>query len=496
MPDATNPPGSVQHPMSAQDALWLTMDRPNNLMVIDGVMLLESMPDWETVLDTVTERVLDRFWVFRCRAQQYDDRWVWEEDANFDLEQHVHRVQLPEPCGVAELEEYVADMRSRPLPRDRPLWEVAVVDGVVTENGESGAAIVSRFHHSIADGVRLTQVMLSLCDTSDPHVAAPVGRRDANSGPAALATTAAEAVAEAVTDTARAVTRGAAAVGDDARGALLSGWRIATDLLRHPAHLVDAFDAMGVDSRLANTTGSVAKLALRGSTVQTIWSGTPGVRKAVAWSAPFALEPVKTIGRAYDASVNDVLLTAIAGGLHDYLQEHGAGDITEVEWMVPVNLLPIDDNLPDDLGNYFALVMAVLPLLPDDSIERLRAVSARMSRIKRSAEPLLTFGVQRGVSAAPGPLSVALTDFFANKAVGVLTNVPGPRAPMSFAGASVRQIVGFAPSSGDQPMTCTIFSYAGNVTIGFATDAGLIPKPAHLVDNTLAELARLVDGDR
>jgi len=166
-----------------------------------------------------------------------------------------------------------------------------------------------------------------------------------------------------------------------------------------------------------------------------------------------------------------------------------------VEWMVPVNLVPIEDNLPDDLGNYFALVMAVLPLHPTDPVERLKAVTARMARIKRSAEPLLTFGVQRGVSTAPRSVSVALTDFFANKAVGVLTNVPGPRSPMSFAGSDVRQIVGFAPSSGDQPMTCTIFSYAGAVTIGFATDAGLVPDPDQLVTETITELTRLVDSD-
>jgi diacylglycerol O-acyltransferase len=90
-------------------------------------------------------------------------------------------------------------------------------------------------------------------------------------------------------------------------------------------------------------------------------------------------------------------------------------------------------------------------------------------------------------------VSTALTDFFANKAVGVLTNVPGPRAPLTFAGVGVHQVIGFAPSSGDQPMTCTVFSYAGTVTIGFATDAVLVPDPRELVDGTVAELRTLVD---
>jgi hypothetical protein len=70
--------------------------------------------------------------------------------------------------------------------------------------------------------------------------------------------------------------------------------------------------------------------------------------------------------------------------------------------------------------------------------------------------------------------------------------VPGPRAPLTFAGVGVRQVIGFAPSSGDQPMTCTVFSYAGTVTVGFATDAALVPDPRELVEGTLAELRALV----
>ena len=138
--------------------------------------------------------------------------------------------------------------------------------------------------------------------------------------------------------------------------------------------------------------------------------------------------------------------------------------------------------------------MAVLPLEPPDAVTRLEVTASRMSRIKRSDEPILTFGVQRGISTAPLRVSTALTNFFANKAVGVLTNVPGPRAPLTFAGAPVHQVIGFAPSSGDQPMTCTIFSYAGTVTIGFATDTDLVPDPRELVEGTLAELASLIDA--
>lgn len=481
-----------QRPMSAQDALWLTMDRPNNLMVIDGVMIFDAEPAWDALLAAITERVIDRFPVFRSRALLGDGGWVWQVDPHFHLDRHIRRVRLPEPRGMVELERYVSEQRARPLDRDRPLWDIALVEDLALESGGTGAALVCRFHHAMADGVRLTQVMLSLCDTTDPHVAAKVGRSTGDLSPLSVATGVADAVREAFGDAARALARGASHLARDTRSALETGAEIWGEVLRSPGRLVDAFETIGLDNRVANTTASVAKLALRGTTVRTVWSGTPGLHKTVAWSPGIPLDDVKRVGHRHEASVNDVLLTAVAGGLRRYLHARGAEGVGEIEWMVPVNLVPIAENLPEDLGNFFALVMAVLPLDPADPVERLERTRARMDRIKRSEEPIITFGVQRGISAAPRPVSTALTDFFANKAVGVLTNVPGPRAPLTFAGVGVRQVIGFAPSSGDQPMTCTVFSYAGTVTVGFATDSGLVPDPRELVEGTLAELEALV----
>jgi diacylglycerol O-acyltransferase len=93
---------------------------------------------------------------------------------------------------------------------------------------------------------------------------------------------------------------------------------------------------------------------------------------------------------------------------------------------------------------------------------------------------------------SPARMATALTNFFANKAVGVLTNVPGPTRPLMFDGVPVRQVIGFAPCSGDQPLTATIFTYAGTVTVGFASDAGLVPDPQTLVSLVLAQLDEMI----
>ena len=169
------------------------------------------------------------------------------------------------------------------------------------------------------------------------------------------------------------------------------------------------------------------------------------------------------------------------------------GEWDEVMWMIPVSIKPFDAELPKDLGNFFALVAFRMPLGIDDVRARLAEIHERMERIKFSDEALLTFGVQRGISQAPAAVATGLTNFFANKAVGVLTNVPGPRQPMTFAGAEVDGVLGWAPCSGDQPMTICIFSYNGRVAVGFGTDALLVPDGDTLGPLFAEEFAQMYD---
>lgn len=497
-------------PMSVQDSLWLTMDRPNNLMVVDGAMVLGTAPTLAAVRDVYTEAV-DRFPVFARKPVAAGNGWAWQDDPDFDLDRHIEHLQLDEPMTIRGLQEFLAEIRTAPLPKDRPLWKAYLVSPLVLTDGRHGAALVSRFHHSIADGVRLTQVLLGMCETDDAAVAAVVSRKaasrdqssESNESLASAALHAAgeatsavsHGVADLVAGAAHAVRHPLHTIADtphlasSAVRAGLHGVGGSVDLMRHPDRLLDALDVLGVENyRGTNDLSSVTKLALADSE-ETVWSGVPGTVKAVAWSEPIPLDSIKAVGRAAGATVNDVLLAAVAGGLRRYLQQRGTS-VDEVIWMVPVNLKPFEDNLPPDLGNYFALVFVPMPLDTAGTEDRLAQMHHRMQRIKNSDEAVLTFGLQRLVSQSPSQVAFFLTNFFANKAVGVLTNVPGPKAPMTFAGAPVHQLVGFAPCSGNQPMTTTIFSYNGGVTVGFASDAGLVPDPdvlaALVVDDLVA----------
>ncbi|MEI2786141.1 MAG: WS/DGAT domain-containing protein [Candidatus Nanopelagicales bacterium] len=495
--------------MSVQDALWLTMDRPNNLMVVDGSMVLRGTPALEDVRDIYVQAV-KRFPVLGRRAVKSGMGWAWEDDPHFDVDRHITVVEMPPGSTLDDLKAFMAEQRAIPLDKDRPLWVGYLLTPLTLPDGTEGSAMMTRFHHSIADGVRLTQLILGLCDSDDASVAAVVARKgvqgsDVPSGPeefGRVAVHAAEEVAHVVehgveemaTSAAHAIRNPFAALAHlpgravDVAKAGVHGVEEGLSLVRHPDRLLDALEVLGAEQhRSLNDLSSVTKLALT-STDETVWSGKPGSAKALAWSEPIPLEDIKAIGRALGATLNDVLLASISAGLERYLAEHSA-NLSEVTWMVPVNLKPFEDNLPPDLGNYFALVFLPMPLQADDAPTRVEMMHQRMQRIKNSDEAVLTFGLQRIVSMSPGQVAFFLTNFFANKAVGVLTNVPGPTGLLRYAGIDVEQVVGFAPCSGDQPMTATIFSYNGAVTLGFATDAGLLPNPDLLLDYVLAELA-------
>lgn len=535
--------------ISVQDALWLNMDRPNNLMIIDSVLWFRSSPDWDAVRDVLQERMIKQFPVFSSKSVQRKDGTYWVTDPKFDIEKHLIRPKLGDRVPIGKVQQYVSKQRSKPLPKNRALWAFHFIDNVVGEDGQTGAVVMARFHHSIADGVRLVQVVLGLCDPidGDTGVAAAVGKGrslDAESGGtsavdrarrltkrwagnarqeasdavaqarsgldrartagSSLAASAVEQVREAAADpaaAAKAVPGALAGMPDRLSGAAGMAQEVGQEMLADtlevvgdPSQLADAFSALSpVPDEAANTAASVAKLALAGPSVETVWSGTPGQSKQVHWVSAFDLDQVKQVGHRTGSTVNDVLLTVVAGMLNRYLAAHGES-VDEVMWMVPVSLKPFDPGMPENLGNHFALIAVQMPLNIADPVERLREMSRRVDKIKKSHEAVITFGVQRAVATSPERTGVFLTNFFANKAVGVLTNVPGPRGPIALAGTPVAGVLGWAPASGDQPMTVTIFTYNGRVHVGFGVDEKLVPDGGRLAGFFVEEAISLRDA--
>ena len=206
----------------------------------------------------------------------------------------------------------------------------------------------------------------------------------------------------------------------------------------------------------------------------------------VGWSAPLDLWRVKHAAHALGATVNDVLVGAVTGALAAHLGADGEVP-DEVHALVPFNLRPLDEALPRELGNRFGLVLLALPVGVTDPVLRTIEVKRRMDAIKHGHEGPISYGILDLMGRTPAPVEGLLIDYFTAKGSMVLTNVPGPRRALSVAGTPLGGVLVWAPCSGSVGMSISIFSYAGKVTIGFLTDAGLVPDPQALADAARAE---------
>ncbi|GAB3019313.1 hypothetical protein GCM10011376_29630 [Nocardioides flavus (ex Wang et al. 2016)] len=479
--------------LGVQDALWLEMDKPGNLMVVDSLFWTREPIDWEAWTAVATERLWDRFPVFRSVVVRGEDGgWWWEERSDVRFEDRQERVVLAEPGGDAELQELIASRRTVPLDRDEPLWRAVLVD-----NYRGGSAVLFRAHHAIADGIRMVQLTLSVFDPGPeeaaprPAASVPVAS-GANSpvdaaAPGGVATLAAGAVRTSARLARSAVTNpvGAAhstvTVTQSVLGSAASRARSA--LGRRP-------DLPPVLAGVPGDLDTVRKLTLGTRNDTARWTGSVGQLKAIAWSPPIALDDVKAVARAHAATVNDVLVTCVAQSLHDYLRRHRTV-CHSVTWDVPVNLVPFDPGLPVELGNSFALVQLELPTHLDDPLRTLGVVRRRMGRIKAGHEAAVDYGVQALISRMSTRVYRFTVDLLANRAIGVLTDVPGPQVPLYVAGRRIEGMMGWAPTTADQVMSFTIYSYDGKVFVGIAADAALVPDHEQVVDGFVDAFGRL-----
>jgi diacylglycerol O-acyltransferase len=483
---------SERQRLGVQDALWLEMDKPGNLMVVDSLFWTAEPTDWDRYRAATRERLWDRFPVFRSVVVRGEDGgWWWEEQPDADFEDRWEQVVLPEPGGDAELQALIASQRTVPLDRGEPLWRAVLVDGF-----HGGSAVLFRAHHAIADGIRMVQLSLSIFDQSPDGAAAP-RRAPRRARPATSPSAPSSAPAPERASLTGRVLSGATAVAS-------TSLQLARSTVTNPVGA--AHTAVTLSESLVGTRGrptlppllsgvpgdvdTVRKLLLGTRNDSTGWTGTVGEQKAIAWSPSIPLRDVKAVAHAHEATVNDVLVTCVAESLRAYLAQHEAV-CHSVTWDVPVNLKPFDPTLPIVLGNGFALVQLELPTNIDDPVRTLGVVRRRMDRIKHGHEAVVDFGIQAVISRMSKRLYRASIDLLANRAIGVLTNVPGPQVPLYVAGQKVEGMMGWAPLTADQVMSFTIYSYDGKVFVGIAADAGLVPDHEQIVDGFADAFRRL-----
>lgn len=453
------------------DSMWLNMDRPNNLMVIDAVMWFDETIDWERLGPLLQRRLIKRYPVFSQRPVASPNPFGmshWEDDPDFELGRHLRRASLPAPGNLDALQRYVERRMSVPFDRTHPMWEVTLLDGY-----GSGCALVSRFHHSMADGLALSQVLLSLTsDSPEVDVAEfdQLGAEDSSEQHQGGLTGAARTLRDTGIQAVRGSLRAASLLSE----------------LANPSRAAEVFE-------LSWRTGEIVDKLLLGHNPQTPFSGEPGVDKRAVWSGPRAISDVKRVSLLAGATVNDVLVAAVSGAINTYLRDQGA-DPVDLTTMIPVNVRPPDQPLPRELGNKFALVFLKLPTGLTPPLQRVAEAKSRMDSIKVSPEALITFGLNTLIGRIEPHLMKPIVDFFSTKAIGVTTNVIGPQQQRYVAGVPIAGVVSWVPGSGRQTLGVCIFSLAGTVRVGFKVDAATLPdaeKLVHAFDEDMDELLRI-----
>ena len=449
--------------LSNIDTAWWRMEDPTNLMMVTGVLGMEK-PIEASLLQDILEKRLLTFDRFRQKVSDPHPTIklpVWQNVTDIDMTYHLVQETLPGEGGEEAFRQRTSQLMSMPLDYERPLWQVHLIENIGTE----GNAVVVRTHHCIADGMALIAVMVAMT---------------ANSPEASL-------IHEQPTEPERFSSSGNIFSVASKGIASVAGKGIAKvwDSVTNPSKILDLARMGGAG---AMTTG---RLLMKKADPVTRFKGPLCVTKIPAWSKAIPLDDIRAIKNVFKGTINDVLLTAMTGGLRRYMVSKG-DDVTDLKFRaaVPVNLRPAGQGR--DLGNHFGLVFLSLPVGIEDPLERMVTIKRRMDRIKNSPEAIVAVGILKAMGMTPIEIQRIIVEVFGAKSTAVMTNVPGPREPLYMGGQKVDTIMFWVPQSGRLGLGVSIFSYNGQVRLGVATDADLVPDPENIIEGFYEEMEDLM----
>jgi diacylglycerol O-acyltransferase / wax synthase len=451
---------SAMERMSALDASFLEIEDAVSHMHIGSVAIFEGPPPrYERLCEMVLGKLalvpryrqLVRFVALRA------GRPVWVDDPHFNLEYHLRRSGLPAPGGEQELRRLVGRVMSQQLDRDKPLWEMWVVEGLE----EGRWALISKVHHCMVDGVSGTDLLTVMLDrerTPEPSGADAWRPQAAPDGVALLLRA------------------------------------LALDLMSP----YEATRALLAPRRLARRGGDAARglLRMRGivrPTMPSSLNGAIGPNRRWSW-ARAQLSDVKVVRQALGGTINDVVLACIAGGFRRLLISRGESVDRVVRTLVPVSV-----RSPGERGVYNNRVSAMFAELPvgiEHPGRRLESIHAQMVDLKRSKEAVAGEVLTSLTGFAP-PLLLALAERLGTRVPQhnintVTTNVPGPQHPLYAAGRRMLEAFPYVPLGGHMRVGVAIFSYNGALTFGVTGDYDTAPDIDVLCDGIARSLAELL----
>jgi WS/DGAT/MGAT family acyltransferase len=376
----------------------------------------------------------------------------WTDDERFRIRDHITHVALPAPGGRAELCDWAADFYSHRLDRTRPLWEMALIEGLA----EGRWAIAHKTHHCLVDGVGSVDVAYLLLDT-EPN---PPERPQTPVPPS----TDSLVLRPLVPSPPQSITNAAQA-----------GARVARAGMHAALHPREALE------RSAAVAELIVRDELIGAPHTSLNVPIGSTRRFAVVNRP--LEEFKAIRRALGGSINDVVLAACATGLRRLLL--GRGEELHprgLRAMVPVNIRQSSERL--SLGNRVSSLFVELPVATENARERHRRIVAATERLKSSSAATGAEAMIDLAGLAPPVLHAALArSLYATRLFNVtITNVPGPQIPLYSFGARLREVHPVVPLAAAHSVGIAIFSYDGLVTFGVIADSESTPDIEVLTD--------------
>jgi diacylglycerol O-acyltransferase len=445
--------------MSINDALMWRIERdPILRSTVLSVWILDRAPDRERFNAMVrrTEAVVPRL-----RQHVVEDPLgvappTWADDPNFEFDYHVRHARCPGAGTLRDVLDYAEPIMMQAFDKDRPLWELHVVDGM--EDGR--AAVLMKVHHAMSDGVGMVRMTEGLVERSrDDVVRMPEGGRGAGAPPP--------------------VERGelfqiGGAVLHRASTALERGRRAAAAVGRGLSSLAEAPLATAEDA--LNTLTSVGRLMRPVSEpMSPLWRRRSMSQRLDTIEVP--LDALKNAGRAAGGTLNDAFVAAVAAGLSAYHEQVGAA-VEELRMSMPINLRSGEKGR--QAGNQFIPARFGVPMNIDDPRERIGRIH-ELVQIQRGEPGLALVEEISAVISSLGEAGATRMVGSMMKALDFVTsNVPGPRFPVYTSGALIERMIPYGPTAG-AAVNITLFTYNGNAAVGINMDRAAVEDPEALV---------------
>jgi diacylglycerol O-acyltransferase / wax synthase len=455
--------------LTDQDAIFLYGETAETPVHVGGLSLVD-LPEgyrgdfFADYKATIASRMaLVPFMHTKVARVPFDlDRPFWVEDEHIDLDHHVRRATVPPPGTMTELEALVALLHQQPLDRTRPLWEFYVIDGLASGQ----PAIYTKMHHAAMDGGASQQLLTTMYDpTPTPRVLACPGPDTAHRPSARNLVT--SLLARRVQQAIRAV-------------------QFVPELLQAVSHV-------GLPDPATLRFRPIHRMPRTPTTLLNV--GITGQR--VLAVRTLSLPEVKRLAKRTGTTVNDVVLAICSGALRDYLDEKRRLPDRSLTAMVPVSL-----RAPGDYAKRNQNAMVICSLASDvaDPYERLLAIHRSMIAQKQNIEIWKDVPVPDVVVPGLGWLVHHLVELYGHSRfagrpplVGnlVISNIPGPPAPLYIAGAKIASMYPCSIPFHGQAVNITVESYCDRLEVGLIACRRTVPDVAQLADRVTGALVEL-----